>query len=79
MWVPSLEKSQECQFEICFDWIKLKKHVVKKLLLHIKVTLCNPNHTCKMDTRSYQMALQKAGWLCLDFGKVESLLFLLLK
>jgi hypothetical protein len=28
MRVPSL-KSQECPFEICFNWIKLKKHVAK--------------------------------------------------
>jgi hypothetical protein len=28
MWVPSL-KSQECPFEIRFDWIKLNKHVAK--------------------------------------------------
>jgi hypothetical protein len=34
MQVPSF-KSQECPFEICFNWIKLKKNVAKraKLLL----------------------------------------------
>ena len=80
MRVPSL-KSQECPFEICFNWIKLKTHVAgkAKLLLQVKVTFCNPNHTCKMDTHSHRTALQKAGRLCLDFGKVKSLLFLLLE
>jgi hypothetical protein len=80
MRVPSL-KSQECPFEIHFNWINLKKHVVKKakLLLQVNVTFCNPNHTCKMDTHSHRTALQKAGRLCLDFGKVKSLLFLLLE
>jgi hypothetical protein len=79
MRVPSL-KSQECPFEIHFSWIKLKEHVAKKatLLLQVKVTFCNPNHTCKMDTHSHWTALQKAGRLCLNFGKVKSLLFLLL-
>ncbi len=40
MRVPSL-KSQECPFEIRFNWIKLKKHVANraKLLLQVKVTL----------------------------------------
>jgi hypothetical protein len=77
--VPSL-KSQECPFEIRFNWIKLKTHVARKakVLLQVKVTFCNPNHTCKMDTHSHRTALQKAGCLCLDFGKVKSLLFLLL-
>ena len=80
MRVPSL-KSQECPFEIRFNWIKLKRHVARKakLLLQVKVTFCNPNHTCKMDTHSHWTALQKAGRLCLDFGKVKSLLFLLLE
>jgi hypothetical protein len=32
MRVPSL-KSQECPFEIHFNWINLKKHVVKKAKL----------------------------------------------
>jgi hypothetical protein len=61
MRVPSLE-SQECPFEICFNWIKLNKHVAKKakLLLCIKVTFCNPNHICKMDTHFHRTALQKA-------------------
>jgi hypothetical protein len=80
MWVSSL-KSQEFWFEICSNWIKLKKDVAKraKLLLQVKVTFCNPNHTCKMDKHSHRMALQKAGQFCLDFGKVKSLLFLLLE
>jgi hypothetical protein len=76
--VPSL-KSQECPYEICFNWIKLKKHVAKraKLLLQVIFTFRNPNHTCKMDTHSHRTALQKAGRLYLDFCKVKSLLFLL--
>jgi hypothetical protein len=62
LWVPSL-KSQQYPFEICFNWIKLKKHVAKKatILLQVKVTFCNSNHTCKIDTHSQRMALQKAG------------------
>jgi hypothetical protein len=80
MRVPSL-KSQECTFEIRFNWIKIKKHVANraKLLLQVKVTFCNPNHTCKMDTHSHRTALQKTGRLCLDFGKLKSLLYLLLE
>ena len=46
MRVPSL-KSQECPFEIRFNWIKLNMHVARKakLLLPFKVTFCNPNNT----------------------------------
>jgi hypothetical protein len=32
-----------------------------------------------MDTHSHRTAIQKAGRVCLDFGKVKSLLFLLLE
>jgi hypothetical protein len=78
---PSL-KSQECPFEIRFNWINLKKHIgaVKaKMLLHVKVTYCHPIHNCKMDTQSHRTALQKAGRLCLDLSRVKSLLSLLLE
>jgi hypothetical protein len=64
MRVPFL-KSQECPYEIRFNWIKLKKHVAKraKLLLQVKVNFCNPNHTCKIDTHSHWTALQKVSIL----------------
>jgi hypothetical protein len=79
MGVPSL-KLQQCPFENFFHWIKPKKHVAKKakLLLHLKLTFCNPpsylqdRHTLPSDGST-------EGWmtLSLDFGKEKSLLFLL--
>jgi hypothetical protein len=49
MRVPSL-KSQECgPFEIRLNWMLQRR---QKLLLQVKVTFCNPKHTCKMDTYS---------------------------
>ena len=76
---PSMKTQYQCPFVIRYSYLNIKKNDNKPNIMYkVKITECNPKHTCQLSKQFYQQALStSAGHTKIKLSMMNTLLMVI--